>query len=129
MNCSISTFMPQPTARRAVPSAAVVLPLPGPVLMRIKPLREDASEFIVLSSEFVVLSLQFTVLSSQFTASESCAQTQLRTKNCELRTCARELRTCAPVVRMARENCTGPVELLGHNQARQLVRQRHRSQR
>ena len=39
--------MPLPTARRAVPMAAVVLPLPGPVLMRMSPRREDGSEFIV----------------------------------------------------------------------------------
>ncbi|MGO9493208.1 MAG: four helix bundle protein [Terracidiphilus sp.] len=31
--------MPQPTARSAVPSAAVVFPLPGPVLIRINPRR------------------------------------------------------------------------------------------
>src|SRR5580704_10127335 len=102
MNCSISTFMPHPTARRAVPSAAVVLPLPGPVLIRISPRRDDGSEFIADSSQFIVLS-------SRFTASESCAQIQLRTKNCELR-------TCTSVVRVARENCTGPVELLGHHE-------------
>ena len=35
--------MPLPTARKAVPRAAVVLPLPGPVLMRTKPVREGAS--------------------------------------------------------------------------------------
>ena len=46
MNCSISTFMPLPTARKAVPIAAVVLPLPGPVLMRINPRRLFASGFI-----------------------------------------------------------------------------------
>ena len=34
--------MPLPTARSAVPMAAVVLPLPGPVLMRIRPLRVSA---------------------------------------------------------------------------------------
>ena len=31
MNCSISTRMPLPTARNAVPMAEVVLPFPGPV--------------------------------------------------------------------------------------------------
>src|SRR5580692_3915423 len=35
----MSTFMPWPTARRAVPMAAVVLPLPGPVFTMIKPRR------------------------------------------------------------------------------------------
>ena len=34
------TRMPLPTARKAVPMAAVVLPLPGPVLMRMSPRRE-----------------------------------------------------------------------------------------
>jgi hypothetical protein len=29
-----------PAARKAVPSAAVVLPLPGPVLIRIRPRRD-----------------------------------------------------------------------------------------
>ena len=32
--------MPLPAARKAVPRAAVVLPLPGPVLMRMRPRRE-----------------------------------------------------------------------------------------
>ena len=32
--------MPFPAARKAVPRAAVVLPLPGPVLIRISPRRE-----------------------------------------------------------------------------------------
>src|ERR1700730_8340640 len=31
MNCTIKTRRPWPTARNAVPSAQVVLPLPGPV--------------------------------------------------------------------------------------------------
>src|SRR5260370_6858632 len=36
-NCSISTFIPYPQARIATPRAAVVLPLPSPVLTMIKP--------------------------------------------------------------------------------------------
>ena len=35
----------------AVPMAAVVLPLPGPVLIRIKPRREDCSVLMVCSSK------------------------------------------------------------------------------
>src|SRR5882757_1869730 len=35
------TRIPLPTARSAVPMAAVVLPLPGPVLMRISPRRDS----------------------------------------------------------------------------------------
>jgi hypothetical protein len=42
MNCSIKTFMPLPTARSAVPMAAVVLPLPGPVFTMIRPRRTSA---------------------------------------------------------------------------------------
>src|SRR5690242_719559 len=38
------TFMPLPTARSPVPMAAVVLPLPGPVLMRMRPVREEVIE-------------------------------------------------------------------------------------
>jgi len=38
-NCRKRTDMPLPAARRAVPRAAVVLPLPGPVLMRMRPRR------------------------------------------------------------------------------------------
>src|ERR1700735_3937058 len=38
----MSTRMPLPAARNAVPRAAVVLPLPGPVLMRISPRREGS---------------------------------------------------------------------------------------
>lgn len=37
MNCTINTLSPCPTARKAVPSAAVVLPFPGPVLTMISP--------------------------------------------------------------------------------------------
>ena len=36
------TRMPLPAARKAVPRAAVVLPLPGPVLMRMRPRRADS---------------------------------------------------------------------------------------
>src|ERR1700761_2494276 len=36
------TFNPLPTARRAVPMAAVVLPLPGPLFTMISPLRTSA---------------------------------------------------------------------------------------
>ena len=39
---NLSTFMPWPTARRAVPIAAVVLPLPGPVFTMINPRRMSA---------------------------------------------------------------------------------------
>src|SRR5262249_42739969 len=39
MNCSISTRMPLPTARNAVPMAAVVLPFPGPVFTMMSPRR------------------------------------------------------------------------------------------
>ena len=35
----------------------------------------------------------------------------------------------ASVIRMSRENCTGPVELLCHDQASELVSQRHRPKR
>ena len=42
MNCNIKTFMPLPTARSAVPMAAVVLPLPGPVFTMISPRRTSA---------------------------------------------------------------------------------------
>src|SRR6185437_2881588 len=38
------TRIPLPTARRAVPRAAVVLPLPGPVLMRMRPFLESVME-------------------------------------------------------------------------------------
>src|SRR5207249_4195701 len=38
----MSTRMPWPTARRAVPMAAVVLPLPGPVFTMIRPRRTSA---------------------------------------------------------------------------------------
>ena len=37
----IELTVPFPTARKAVPMAAVVLPLPGPVLIRISPRRES----------------------------------------------------------------------------------------
>ena len=37
MNCTINTFNPWPIARKAVPRAAVVLPLPGPVKTMINP--------------------------------------------------------------------------------------------
>ena len=37
MNCTINTLSPCPTARKAVPKAAVVLPFPGPVLTMINP--------------------------------------------------------------------------------------------
>jgi hypothetical protein len=40
-NWIISTRIPLPTARRAIPKAAVVLPLPSPVLIRISPRRES----------------------------------------------------------------------------------------
>jgi hypothetical protein len=49
--------MPLPTARRAVPMAAVVLPLPGPVLIRSSPRRE---------SVVTAYSLQLTAISLQF---------------------------------------------------------------
>ena len=39
--------MPLPTARRAVPIAAVVLPLPGPVLMRISPRRVSVTLSVI----------------------------------------------------------------------------------
>src|SRR5579863_8273697 len=37
----MSTRMPLPTARRAVPMAAVVFPLPGPVLISRSPRRDE----------------------------------------------------------------------------------------
>ena len=39
MNWTIKTLRPCPAARMAVPSAAVVLPLPGPVWTIIRPFR------------------------------------------------------------------------------------------
>ena len=38
MNWTMATFWPCPEARSAVPKAAVVLPLPSPVLTMIRPL-------------------------------------------------------------------------------------------
>src|ERR1700682_6477485 len=48
----MSTRMPLPTARNAVPMAAVVLPLPGPVLTIIRPRRTSAiDEVLIVLSE------------------------------------------------------------------------------
>src|ERR1700733_2250005 len=48
--------MPLPAARKAVPRAAVVLPLPGPVLMRMRPRRvvsgAEAESDMVLGYRF-----------------------------------------------------------------------------
>src|SRR5271165_3558329 len=47
------TRMPQPAARSPVPRAAVVLPLPGPVLMRMRPLRDSgAGSVVVMAGSF-----------------------------------------------------------------------------
>src|SRR5208282_6371179 len=40
-NCSIRTRIPCPTARSAVPMAAVVFPLPGPVFTMMRPRRRS----------------------------------------------------------------------------------------
>jgi len=47
INCRISTLKPCPKARKAKPKAAVVFPLPDPVLINTSPLR-----FILMSSFF-----------------------------------------------------------------------------
>src|SRR5438876_1501413 len=49
-NCSMSTRIPCPTARNAVPIAAVVFPLPGPVFTMMSPRR---TSFIVRESLIV----------------------------------------------------------------------------
>src|SRR5581483_8237332 len=57
MNCTISTLRPWPTARNAVPSAAVVLPLPGPVFTMINPFLDSgntASECVRASARIRV---------------------------------------------------------------------------
>ena len=50
----MSTRMPLPTARNAVPRAAVVLPLPGPVLISRSPRREEESESMADHLQFVL---------------------------------------------------------------------------
>src|SRR5215472_19365909 len=46
----MSTFMPCPTARNAVPMAAVVFPLPGPVFTMMRPRRTSdiEAEFLIV---------------------------------------------------------------------------------
>ena len=39
MNCTAHTFMPRPQARNMMPNAAVLLPLPMPVLTMTSPFR------------------------------------------------------------------------------------------
>src|SRR5581483_439895 len=47
----MSTRIPWPTARRAVPMAAVVLPLPGPVLTMISPRRiSSIAELLIVQN-------------------------------------------------------------------------------
>src|SRR5450432_3422583 len=59
MNCSISTRIPFPTARKAVPMAAVVLPLPGPVFTIINPRRtSDIANKPSTSEGLIVLRAQ-----------------------------------------------------------------------
>lgn len=46
----MSTRIPFPTARSAVPMAAVVFPLPGPVLIRMRPRRDGSCVFKICCS-------------------------------------------------------------------------------
>jgi hypothetical protein len=64
MNCTINTFSPWPMARKAVPRAAVVLPLPGPVKTMINPFLAsgNAKSFPVGRGAATILSRQMGLL-------------------------------------------------------------------
>src|SRR5579863_9010654 len=98
----MSTRMPLPTARRAVPMAAVVLPLPGPVLMTSKPRRESVIE------------------------AGRGSKVQGRGDQCKCsvdRSLIPRPTSMAGVIRMPAEDCKCAVDPLGHHQLGQRMGQ------
>jgi len=125
MNCTINTFSPCPTQRKAVPRAAVVFPLPGPVLTIINPLRVsgDRASFISLEcGSSLPLSPVPRLLplgGTNILAVHSREQAR-RTKaaaSCRTPELAR--------VRVSPQDSESPVDLLQQKRPRPIVRQRH----
>lgn len=122
MNCSMSTFMPQPTARNAVPRAAVVLPLPGPVLMRTRPLRESVIRAVHSSELADPRGVAGNARRTEETV-DSVQRAVAGDPQSGMWFCRRH--SVSHVVGVAGENRGGSIDLFCYDEARQGVSQRH----
>src|ERR1700740_621894 len=94
--------------------AAVVLPLPGPVLIRINPWRDSAKG----------PPLERQILPAGWPRETRARHAPFRVP--ELEPVPWKL---VPVVWVSRKDCKCTIELLAHDHACQFVRQRHRAER